>query len=384
MRIPTEEPPIFPLALAWAALIPLLVSGCGPGEAPAWRGVVDTVDGTPVVRNPAEPLYPPGAVALEPVWNQSGPETGAIWEQVQDVAAGTTGVFVLDRMAVRVHRLNATTGALEATFGREGEGPGELQSPVGIELLDGSPLVLDGGSGALVSFDMEGEPLATIRPNAILFGIYILGGDSILATTFGAEGRLSMVSDTGLRPVPEPGPKAGVEDHFESCRRSAVVDTLVVNLSCVIPYFQLFDTHGRPVREVVVDRHPVERTDAEIETYLSGLREDLAESGQPAQLIDQFTAQQREAQRLRRPWRSLRRDPASGFLALLEQEADDFGGGPATLHLFNEDGVYLAALEQTASWSDFEFIDGDIVAVVRAPDTGLASVVRYRLTGLDR
>lgn len=48
-----------------------------------------------------------------------------------------------------------------------------------------------------------------------------------------------------------------------------------------------------------------------------------------------------------------------------------------------EVGGYLAAVHQSESWWDLAFLNGDIVALIPAPDTGLVTAFRYRIAGLD-
>lgn len=360
----------------------LLTPACSTGE-PRWAGAVDTVAGVPVVRNPSQPLHPPGEVTLEPVWSQAGPATGSVWEDPRDVVAGESGVFILDRLARRVYRLDPATGAQEAAFGREGGGPGELSGPTGLAMLGGLPVVLDERGGTLERYSVNGEHIQAVRLNAIIFGIDALGGDSLLVTAFGGDALLNVVAGDSLRAVPEPAPVAGVEAGLESCSRFGHFDSLAVRLSCVRPYFQVFDTHGHLVREVLVDRGPEERAAEDLAAYLAMIRQTLSERGQPAAMIDQVVADQREAQRTRRPWQRVARAPGSGTIVVMEQEGEDFGSSAATLHLFDREGVYQAEVPAGEAWWDFTFVDGDIVALVRAADTGIVRAVRYRVMGLD-
>lgn len=357
----------------------LVIASCGGGDETEWEGSIEIVGGVPVVRNPSEPLHSEGTVDLTAVWSQSGLSRGPIWEEPHDVAIGDA-VFVLDRMAHQIYRLNSATGTREAQFGREGSGPGELSNPAALVVIDGEPVILD--SRSLKRFGSDGEAQGQMRFNAILFGIYSLGDSSILATAMGTGSELSIVVEDSLTGVPVPEVRAEVDTHFDQCRRYGVLDTLIARTSCVRPFVQLFDRHGTPVREVFIEGEAQERSDAEVEEYIAQVRRSLLEAGQPASSIDALVAAQREDLRLRRAWGEVRSDPSTGIMVMLEQESGDFGGGPATLHIFDSEGVYLAVVRQTEAWWDFAFVDGDIVALVRAPNTGLVTVVRYRVSGL--
>jgi len=62
-----------------------------------------------------------------------------------------------------------------------------------------------------------------------------------------------------------------------------------------------------------------------------------------------------------------------------EQASEDFGGGPATLHLFDASGVYLARVTFERRWYDFDVVGDQIYALERDPDTDLATLVAYRV-----
>lgn len=65
--------------------------------------------------------------------------------------------FALDRRGSQVHRISES-GALLGSFGRSGEGPGELRVPVAIAVHKDTVVVLDGGD--LHLYDLDGDHLA--------------------------------------------------------------------------------------------------------------------------------------------------------------------------------------------------------------------------------
>ena len=68
--------------------------------------------------------------------------------------------FVLDRLGSQVHRLSESADLL-GSFGRRGEGPGELRGPAAIALHGDTVVVLDGGD--LHLYDLDGDHLADRR-----------------------------------------------------------------------------------------------------------------------------------------------------------------------------------------------------------------------------
>ena len=217
----------------------------------------------------------------------------------------------------------------------------------------------------------------------MIFSLNGFGDGRLLATAFGSDSRLLVVEGDSLFPVPVPEPVTEVETGFDSCQRFGTASQGAVRLSCIRPYFQLFAANGTPFLEAEVDYEPQPRSDAELKRYLGELSGGLIEAGAPAAQVDAIVATQRAQQRMRRRFRTVMQDPATGILALWEQEDEDFGGGPATLHLFDAEARYMAAVPARTAWWDFAFVDGDIVALSRNGDSGLVEAVRYRLVGLS-
>lgn len=120
------------------AVIPtaLFVSACGGGETAAkLDATVDTVGGVVHIAYPAEPAGPMGwsadtvAVLGDAFAEDAYQFDGVIMGGLAADADGN--LYVLDRQGHRVLKYGPDGGHL-ATFGREGEGPGELNQPVAL------------------------------------------------------------------------------------------------------------------------------------------------------------------------------------------------------------------------------------------------------------
>lgn len=79
---------------------------------------------------------------------------------VSDAVLHRSTWFVLDRRGTQVHRIDES-GALLASFGRGGEGPGELRRPAAIASRGDTVIVLDGAD--LHLFDLDGDHVADRR-----------------------------------------------------------------------------------------------------------------------------------------------------------------------------------------------------------------------------
>ena len=75
----------------------------------------------------------------------------------------------------------------------------------------------------------------------------------------------------------------------------------------------------------------------------------------------------------------LRTDPSGRLAAFLEQNPDEFGSGPAQIHVLSGGGAYLAKVAFPDPWRDFTLDGGVIYALTRASGSDLITLKAYRL-----
>lgn len=155
----------------WSLFIGIAVlAGCGADAAPRLHVERDTVGDTIVVRTLAGSAWGARA-ALEPelrIGVLEG-EDHYMFGDIRSLAVAPDGsIYVMDTQ-VPALRKYAPDGSYIATFGREGEGPGEYKGPDGgLAVLDDGRVVLrDPRNGRLQVYSPTGEPLDTwpIRGN---------------------------------------------------------------------------------------------------------------------------------------------------------------------------------------------------------------------------
>jgi len=182
----------------WLALAALLTA-CGPEP-----GVPDPVQrsdsaGVEIVVSAGEDRILPWR--LEPVWRAGGADDEGLalpTLAAHEVSGGPDGhVFVLDGAGRRV-LVFSPGGELVDTLGREGGGPGELESPMALSVGgDGVVAVYDFGRGGLMRWSAEGEVLEAVRIDDLFWGPGMAVTDhGVVFATF--EGRTEAATRLGL------------------------------------------------------------------------------------------------------------------------------------------------------------------------------------------
>lgn len=132
--------------LLGAALLLLTLRSPPAGSAPADAAVAASVDGDPF---PAAGVDTAGAprVLLPRVHSLS------------DAVETDRGWIVLDRRNDRIHALDRS-GRIGWSAGGEGRGPGELDRPIAVTVVDSTVVVADARGTSLDRFDLDGRFLA--------------------------------------------------------------------------------------------------------------------------------------------------------------------------------------------------------------------------------
>ncbi len=358
---------------------------CGSESRNDWLGSIDTVGSSVVVHNPTEPMRAADGVGLREVWRLRDPvdASGNPWEDPRRVEVSGDSAYILDRLGRKVLIVDVNSGSLIGNLGREGGGPGEFEGPIDLAVLADTVIVLDAGKRTLEFLHPDGQHIKSLNLNAVGFSIHIFEPSTLLLTYLGSDGgELARLWPDGSHEVIRIADSLGVTADIASCRHYASGGAAVFRSSCTVPYIQVFTETGVLHREVVIDREPEERSDVELGDYIDELRSSMSAAGLSPAIIQEQTRRQRERMRLKRIFHTVRRDPSTGLLALWEQEQAEFGGGPAAVHLFSEDGVYLSMVRAGESWVDFALDRSVIIALVRDPGTDLVMVARYDLDGL--
>ena len=138
--------------------------------APAMEVTRDTIGDTVFVHTHAGQAWPSDARLVPEV--QIGVLDGPdeyIFGRIGSLAAGPNGeIFAFDQQATALRKYDAQ-GNYVATFGREGEGPGEYKRPDGgMVVVDGRLVIRDPANARLTVYGLEGEHIGNWRMNGSL------------------------------------------------------------------------------------------------------------------------------------------------------------------------------------------------------------------------
>jgi hypothetical protein len=376
---PIDGTPVARVAF-WSAVAFLIACQDGTTREAryVWDGSVQQVGAVEVVHNGPQPLIPAQDTVVRLLW--TGPPgaldpMAAVWEEPSHVRAGANAVYVLDPRAGQVVALSWAGRELRR-IGRRGGGPGELRGPYGIVVMAPFVGVMDGRS--IVRFDTAGGYHDAVRlPLGMPTAASRFRADRYL---IGSAGGWHLQTPSGMSRIVPPFPRSSLRPEWSDrdCSRVVAAEGAVLRLSCVQPIVQVLDSAGHLRREFGFQRAAEPASDAELDSLERFVGGRANRAGIRPEFAAGIAAVRREQYGLKPRFRALR---ASGKLVVVwEQEPREFGDGPATLHLFNWQGIYLAAISFDDRWVDFDLLDSRLVALIRNPETGLIAMSAYRIT----
>ena len=359
-------------------LATVVLLGCGE-DREDWGGRVFEDEGVLRVENPSTPLTDPGDISAELLWSSTGPAEGDIWEAPNWVHAGDVFVYVVDRLASKIHRLSLD-GEPRAALGEHGEGPGQYRRIIDAIPTGAGLFVVDGGNGRVEILDPTGEILGSSLLGQVVFSAVPLGEAAIAVSgMLGRERKWQRIDAAGNR-EPMDFPEFWDPEAAEGTpSRASTWRGRPVRLRFNSPQIQFFSATGDLEKVIDVPLPPEEATDEEIEALVNEMASVLSNDGLPSSVIRQQAEQIRSRPRAKSRFRDIRFDASSGLAAIWEQNPEDFGSGDAALHLLSLDGIYLAVLNFDRAWSAFDLKSGVVYALSRDPVTDLVTLEAFSI-----
>jgi len=146
-----------------------------------WKGKIKEKDGVVIVKNPAYPLYKTDILEIEEELSLGGANKGKeyTFERLSDLAIDDEeNIYALDNKVaqIQVFDKNAKYFRSISSFG---QGPGELQSPDFIQIMNDKELwVWDLHTNRFVIFSLAGEYLREIPATHLIYPLEPIGWDS--------------------------------------------------------------------------------------------------------------------------------------------------------------------------------------------------------------
>jgi hypothetical protein len=168
--------------LLFAAIV-LLGFAAGSAAAADWKGKNETRDGLRYVVNPAQPMEKDAKAAAQELWRIGGDtdDENEFFGVITQLMTDPTGdIYLLDAQLNQV-KVFSSSGKFIRSIGREGEGPGEFRSGVGMFLTnDGKIAVMQVAPGRIVLLTPDGQPAGEhplpVREDGGM--VILLGGSS--------------------------------------------------------------------------------------------------------------------------------------------------------------------------------------------------------------
>jgi hypothetical protein len=248
----------------------------------------EVTGGVTIVSNGKKPSPPPGApstLVLEEMFSigQEGPADAAFAELSTFAVDDEGFIFILDRKDNRIKIFNPEAKFVRA-FGKQGQGPGEMNGPVGISITPaGEILVEDALNQRLTFFRKDGMFLRNLSTAKALglTGIKLLANGTMIGRSmaFGEKNSLlwtvkifgpDLATKTTLYSVDFPNP---LESRFNPFSLAFMYDldargNIFIGLNKDFE-ISVFTPEGKLVRKVRRDYDPVPITDEDKKKILS-------------------------------------------------------------------------------------------------------------------
>lgn len=128
---------------------------------------VKTIEGAQIIKNPKKPAPPKGAlikmIIEEDFTIGEGESEEDMFSEITSVAVDNDGyIYILDRKEKKV-KVFDSKGKFVRKFGEQGQGPGEMNMPIFVQITPNNELVVeDAVNRKLMFFSLEGEFLESL------------------------------------------------------------------------------------------------------------------------------------------------------------------------------------------------------------------------------
>lgn len=166
-----------------------------------WKGKIEIENGAKVIKNPTDPLYGDIKFALEEdlsIGNQQN--ENYLFYKVRDIQVGKNGnIYISDSENYRVQCFDKNGNYL-LTIGRKGQGPGEFNRPLELQIYDETgKIYVNDGSRKIKIFDRKGN---YVNKDIIIEGVL---SDFYLDSDRNIWGKFSLPGTNSIKKVNHEG-----------------------------------------------------------------------------------------------------------------------------------------------------------------------------------
>ena len=143
---------------------------CCSSQKADWQGTIEEIDGVTVVKNPKEPMFEEEVFSLDEELSIGEVEglKEYMFSQIGNLAVNGNGnIYVLDRKECQI-KVFDRDGKYLQTFGKKGQGPGELNRPSGILITPHNEIMVE-DSRTLHFFTLQGGYIKSLSAAKIQF-----------------------------------------------------------------------------------------------------------------------------------------------------------------------------------------------------------------------
>jgi len=256
-------------------ILAFLIVSCGPQKS-AWKGTISTDNGITIVKNPKTPLYEEEIITMEEVLSigKSEGKDEYLFAQLRDLAVDDAGnIYTLDMKEASVKKFSAA-GELLTSFGKKGQGPGEIGLGANLEITSQREIVIeDPMNRRLAYFSFDGDFIKNqLITKMRLITIECDEEGNIIGGTVNMEKQayevikispeIDLLCTYGSSPFPS-NPR--IHNPFRPVLRWTVLPDDTVACGDGKDYnLDIYDPQGKMTKRITKDYSPVEITEEEI------------------------------------------------------------------------------------------------------------------------
>jgi hypothetical protein len=125
-----------------------------------WKGTIEEKDGVILVKNPREPMYEEGILSIHSdlTIGENTEDENYAFNIIGGIEVDDReNIYILDRISTTIKVFNKR-GEFLRTFGKTGQGPGEMQRPSFLQITEEEELVIgDPSTRRLIYFSLQGD-----------------------------------------------------------------------------------------------------------------------------------------------------------------------------------------------------------------------------------